>query len=65
MLSDNINFEFFKGELDLFDLRIIEEGLIERKPKGTIRLFEEWLLSQYNTVNGDVLKRDFQAIKED
>ena len=44
MLSDNINKDFFKGKIELFDIIDIKEGMIERKPKGTLRLFEEWLM---------------------
>lgn len=64
MLSDNINFEFFKGKVDLFDMQVIEEGLVERKPKGTIRLFEEWILSQYNTEHQEILKEIFKPLKK-
>lgn len=63
MLSDNINYKFFKGEIDLFDLQEIEVGLVERKTKGSIRLFEEWLLSQYNIENQDLLKAVFKPLK--
>jgi hypothetical protein len=64
MISDNINKDFFKGEIELFDVKEIEEGLVERVPKGTLRLFEEWLLSQYNTGNQEMIKDIFKPLKE-
>lgn len=47
MLSDNINKEFFKGEVEEFEFITLSDGNVERKPKGTLRLLEEWLKLNY------------------
>lgn len=47
MISDNINKDFFRGNIELDELVPIENGVVERRQKGTLRLFEEWLSMQY------------------
>jgi hypothetical protein len=47
MLSDNINKVFFKGEVEEYEMVPISEGIVERKPKGTLTLLEEWLRLKY------------------
>ena len=64
MISDNINKDFFKDKIDLFDLEKIDDNLVERKPKGTLRLLEEWLLSTYNYSNKQVLIDIFKPLKK-
>ncbi len=64
MLSDNINKDFFKGEIELFELNEIEDGLVEKKHKGTIRLFEEWLLKVYNVADETIIKDLFKPLKK-
>lgn len=63
MISDNINKEFFIGEIELFELEKIEEGLVERRPKGTLRLFEEWLNSKYREPDQNLIKEVFEPFK--
>lgn len=64
MISDNINKNFFDGEVELFDYLTLDDGFVERKAKGTIRLFEEWLLDQYETDKQEVLKDLFKPLKK-
>lgn len=64
MISDNINKEFFSGEIELFELQTIKEGLVERKPKGTLRLFEEWLIIKFNTGDKKLIKDVFEPFKK-
>jgi hypothetical protein len=64
MLSENINKDFFKGKMELYDIAEIEDGLVERKPKGTIRLLEEWLLGIFKTEKESELKDIFKPIKK-
>lgn len=64
MLSDNINNDFFKGKLELYDIIKLEDGLVERKPKGTLRLLEEWLCGIFKTDNNDELKDIFKSLKK-
>ena len=47
MLSDNLNYDFFKGDIDEFRLIQIEEGVQERQRKGSIALLEEWLTARF------------------
>ncbi|QIK59760.1 hypothetical protein G7050_07910 [Dysgonomonas sp. HDW5A] len=52
MISENINKGFFKDRIDLFEIRNKGNNVSEKIPKGTLRLFEEWLLSQFTIDNG-------------
>ncbi len=64
MLSDNINIDFFQNEIELFEIQKIDNGIVERKPKGSLRLFEEWLTSKYNVHDQNVIKEVFKPLKE-
>lgn len=44
MISENINKKFFKGKVDLYELKE-ENGVYIKENKGTLRLLEEWLTS--------------------
>lgn len=43
LISDNINKDFFRGDLDLEDELPRGDGRVEVRQKGTLRLLEEWL----------------------
>jgi len=64
MISDNINKDFFKGKVELFELTQLQDNLVERKPKGTLRLLEEWLLSTYNHPDEQIIKNLFKPLKK-
>lgn len=64
MISENIDKKFFKGKVELFDFEEIEEGIVERKQKGTIRLFEEWLMSIYKVDDPKLLLDVFKPFKK-
>lgn len=64
MTSDNINKNFFKGEIELFELIELEDGKVEKKHKGTLRLFEEWLLEIYSVADEKILKDLFKPLKK-
>lgn len=64
MLSDNINKDFFQGEVDEFDTVQISEGVVERKIKGTIRLLEEWLKNKYIVEKESDFDAIFKPLKE-
>jgi hypothetical protein len=64
MISDNINKAFFEGEIPLHELKEINNGLVERKEKGTLRLLEEWLSANYNLPEPYSLKELFKIFKE-
>jgi hypothetical protein len=63
MLSENINREFFKGEINFDDNIKRRDGRIEVRPKGSIRIFEEWLKLYYNT-DDENYKLIFDPIKD-
>lgn len=63
MISENINKDFFNGRVELSDIVNHNDGTIEKKPIGTLRLLEEWLSSQY-TPNDDEAKAQFNKIFE-
>lgn len=64
MISENIDKNFFKGKVELFDFGEIEDSIVERKQKGTLRLFEEWLLTIYKVDNTELLKNIFKPFKK-
>lgn len=64
MVSENINKDFFKGRVELHNLETIEDGLVERKNKGTLQLFEEWLNSVYSPNNADDMSGLFRPLKK-
>jgi hypothetical protein len=64
MISENINKDFFIGKVDLFEFKNISDGVVERKEKGTLALFEEWLLSQFHIGEVDELKALFIPLKK-
>lgn len=64
MISDNLNKAFFKDKIELYDLKEIEPGVVERKEKGTLRMLEEWLNKIYTTSDGSSLDDVFKPFKE-
>jgi len=64
MISDNINKDFFKDKIELCDIKQIEDGVVERISKGTLRLFEEWLLIHYKTANQEVIQSILKPFRE-
>lgn len=64
MISENINKDFFKEKIELFEFEEIEKGVVERKQKGTLRLFEEWLISIYKIDNKELLKDLFKPFRK-
>ena len=63
MISDNINKDFFEGKVEFYDYIEIEDGIKERKPKGTLRLFEEWLSGIFKAEQDKELKKIFSILK--
>lgn len=64
MISDNINKDFFNGHVELFELKQLSENMVERVQKGTLRLFEEWLLEQYKSKQQEIIKKIFKPFKD-
>jgi hypothetical protein len=63
MISENISNDFFKDRLELFDVENHEDGKIDRKPKGTLRLLEEWITAEYSH-DGSEAKGQLKVIFE-
>lgn len=49
MISDNLNKDFFKGDIELEEDIIRGDGKIQVIQKGTIRLLDEWIKKRYRT----------------
>ena len=64
MLSENINKDFFRENVELYEFIPIGNNQVERKSKGTLRLLEEWLLSTYNHPDNEILKDLFKPLKK-
>jgi hypothetical protein len=64
MISENINKDFFNGKVELFEFEELKKGVVERKQKGTLRLFEEWLISIYKIDNKELLKDLFKPFRK-
>jgi hypothetical protein len=65
MLSENINREFFQGDIPVAHEVERKDGKIEIDRPGTLRLLEEWLSSKCRTANGeDVSKEVVTPLKE-
>ena len=65
MISDNINKKFFSEQnVELFELKEIEDKIFERTNKGTLRLLEEWLLDKYKVDEKDLIKKLIKPLKK-
>ena len=64
MLSDNINKKFFDGNIEEYDLVPIDNNLIERIMKGTIKMLEEWFGKNFKPKNEQAYKDIFKFLKE-
>ncbi len=64
MISDNLNRDFFKSfGMELFTYTE-KDGIVEKTNKGTIQLFEEWLLKHYHTRDSDEIKNIFKSFRK-
>lgn len=64
MLSDNLNKDFFKGDVTLEDEIEREDGKIEIRKRGTIALLEEWFNSNFITPDPEPKKMLFKTIRK-
>jgi len=63
MISDNINLDFFKDKVDIYEYLKLPDNIVERKQKGTLNLFQEWLSSIYKVKGNDDLHDLFAPFK--
>lgn len=64
MISENINTAFFEGKVELYEFKELENGLVERKIKGTLQIFEEWLTSVFNVKGNGTISELFKPLKK-
>ncbi|WP_027727337.1 hypothetical protein [Treponema sp. C6A8] len=64
MLSDNINKRFFYGFVSEYELVPVENNLVERRMKGTIKMLEEWFAQNFKAKDEQLLKDIFKYLKE-
>lgn len=67
LLSDDLNRNFFKGDIELNRKLTDEDGNAVTQSKGTIILLEEWLGSKYKSVDPEPMKEmflDFRAVRQ-
>jgi hypothetical protein len=65
LLSDNINRDFFRGDVELERRVPWKDGVIERQQKGTLTLLEEWLDSHYTDANGQRVGKEVGELMRD
>jgi hypothetical protein len=61
MLSENINRDFFEGDIPLKHHVKHDDGTIEVERLGTLRLLEEWLSAMYRTADGEDVSAEVVA----
>jgi len=63
-ISENINKAFFQSEVPYEDEEIREDGKIIIKPRGTLRILEEWLKANFITSDWDLIEDMFKTFKK-
>lgn len=61
LLSENINRDFFKGDVPLEHQVERDDGTIEVQRSGTLQLLEQWLSRLYRTADGEDVSREVIA----
>jgi hypothetical protein len=61
MISENINRDFFKGDIPLEHQVQRDDGTVVIQRPGTLRLLEEWLSKKYRTADGEDVSREALA----
>jgi hypothetical protein len=64
MLSDNLNKDFFAGDIPLEEDRNRADGKIEVRQKGTIALLEEWVQMHYRPHDKEPVEAMFKTFRE-
>lgn len=64
MMSDNINKEFFRGDISLEEDQTRKDGKIEVRQIGTIRLLEEWIKKRFVLSDPKPMDEAMQAFRE-
>ncbi|MDF2605826.1 MAG: hypothetical protein K0S34_16 [Bacillales bacterium] len=64
MLSDNLNKDFFRGDIPLEDEIEREDGKIEIRNRGTIALLDEWITKNFIPKDPEPMKKIFKTLKK-
>lgn len=64
MMSDNLNIDFFRGDISLEIEKERPDGKIVIKPKGTIQLLEDWIRKYYRPSEPEILNEIFAAFRK-
>jgi len=64
ILSENINKDFFKGDIDLESDEPRADGKIVVTQKGTIRLLEEWIRLKFKPSEPEIMNKAFAILKK-
>lgn len=62
MLSENINHDFFKGDISLERHVKHENGLVEIQRINTLNLLENWLRENYRTADGEDVSKEVVGV---
>lgn len=60
LLSDDLNRDFFRGDVEMEERGRMENGRVIVQPKGTIRLLDEWIDGNFRTDDED-FRRDLMT----
>jgi hypothetical protein len=63
VLSENLNREFFRGQVALESEHVRKDGKIEVRPKGTIQMLDEWLAKRFRTPDRTPIVEAIQVFK--
>lgn len=64
MLSDNINKEFFRGDVPLEIEKERSDGKIEVRQKGTLQLLQDWITKYFRPSDPKPLEEMFESLKK-
>ena len=64
MISEIINKDFFEGKVEFYEFTDLGNGLVERKMKGTLKIFEEWLTSVFEVEGNEAISELFKPLKK-
>ena len=64
MFSENINRDFFQGEITLESEVLRPDGKIEVRPKGSLQILEDWISSQFRAENGTDIEEMFKTFRK-
>jgi hypothetical protein len=64
MMSENLNKDFFRGDMELETENVREDGKIVVQPKGTVTLLAEWFSKKFRAVDDAPIREMVAAFKE-